>query len=216
MATMKSVLTDSMNKIEVVEVERPVPGPKDALVRIRACGTCGTDTFFVQTGGTPYNNPDGTVVPLPLGHEPAGEVVEIGAEVTELKVGDRVVMDPQAAPSGIIGCGGSLGGMNEYLLIEDAVPGESVAVFPDEWPFDVAALNEPMAVARHAVNRSEACPSDKVVVFGADPSAWGHHLARAARRTARRGRHHPRAGRPHWPSAPTRSSTPPPRTSQHP
>lgn len=52
MATMKSVLTDSMHKIEVVEVERPVPGPKDALVRIRACGTCGTDTFFVQTCGT--------------------------------------------------------------------------------------------------------------------------------------------------------------------
>ena len=173
MTTMKSVLTGAKNEVDVVEVERPAPGPKDALVRIRACGICGTDTFFVQMGGTPYNTPDGSVVPLPLGHESAGEVVEVGAEVTDLKLGDRVVINPQAAPSGIIGCGGSLGGMNEYLLIENAVPGESVAVFPDELPFDVAALNEPMAVARHCVNRSEAGPADKVVVFGAGPIGLG-------------------------------------------
>ncbi|MFG3025362.1 zinc-binding dehydrogenase [Streptomyces sp. NPDC048254] len=173
MTTMKSVLSGAKNEIEVVEVERPAPGPKDALVRIRACGICGTDTFFVQMGGTPYNNPDGSVVPLPLGHEPAGEVVEVGAEVTGLKVGDRVVVNPQGAPSGIIGCGGSLGGMNEYLLIENAVPGESVAVFPDELPFDVAALNEPMAVARHCVNRSAAKPTDKVAIFGAGPIGLG-------------------------------------------
>ncbi|MER5436580.1 zinc-binding dehydrogenase [Streptomyces sp. NPDC002588] len=173
MTTMKSVLTGAKNEIDVVETERPTPGPKDALVRIRACGICGTDTLFVRMGGTPYNTPDGSVVPLPLGHEPAGDVVEVGAEVTDLKVGDRVVINPQAAPSGIIGCGGSLGGMNEYLLIENAVPGESVAVFPDELPFDVAALNEPMAVARHCVNRSEAGPADKVVVFGAGPIGLG-------------------------------------------
>ncbi|MCT9075595.1 zinc-dependent alcohol dehydrogenase [Streptomyces fulvoviolaceus] len=172
MATMKSVLTDAKNEVEVVEIERPVPGPKDALVRIRACGICGTDTFFVQAGGTPYNHP-GLVVPLPLGHEPAGEVVEVGSEVSDLKPGDRVVVNPQAAPSGIIGCGGELGGMNEYLLVENAVLGESVAVFPDTVPFDVAALNEPMAVARHCVNRSEAGPADKVVVFGAGPIGLG-------------------------------------------
>ncbi|MGW2523579.1 alcohol dehydrogenase catalytic domain-containing protein, partial [Streptomyces sp. NPDC001617] len=164
MATMKSVLTGAANEVDVVEVERPTPGPRDALVRIRACGICGTDTFFVHMGGTPYNDPGGSVVPLPLGHEPAGEVVEVGAEVSGLKVGDRVVVNPQAAPSGIIGCGGELGGMNEYLLIENAVVGDSVAVFPDALPFDVASLNEPMAVARHCVNRSEAKPSDKVVV----------------------------------------------------
>jgi 2-desacetyl-2-hydroxyethyl bacteriochlorophyllide A dehydrogenase len=173
MTTMKSVLSGARNEIDVVEVERPTPGPKDALVRIRACGICGTDTFFVQTGGTPYNTPDGSLVPLPLGHEPAGEVVEVGAEVTDLKVGDRVVVNPQGAPSGIIGCGGSLGGMNEYLLIENAVRDVSVAVFPDELPFDVAALNEPMAVARHCVNRSAAKPTDKVVVFGAGPIGLG-------------------------------------------
>jgi 2-desacetyl-2-hydroxyethyl bacteriochlorophyllide A dehydrogenase len=169
---MKSVQTGAKNTIDVVETERPVPGPKDVLIRIRACGICGTDTFFVQSGGTPYNA-DGSVVSLLLGHEPAGEIAELGAEVTGLKVGDRVVVNPQGVPSGIIGCGGAHGGMSEYLLLEDAEIGRTLAVFPDTVPFDVAALNEPMAVARHCVNRSEAGPADKVVVFGAGPIGLG-------------------------------------------
>lgn len=172
MATMKSVQTGAKNTIDVVETERPVPGPKDVLIRIRACGICGTDTFFVQSGGTPYNA-DGSMVSLLLGHEPAGEIAELGAEVTGLKVGDRVVVNPQGVPSGIIGCGGAHGGMSEYLLLEDAEIGRTLAVFPDTVPFDVAALNEPMAVARHCVNRSEAGPADKVVVFGAGPIGLG-------------------------------------------
>ncbi|WP_406472581.1 zinc-binding dehydrogenase [Streptomyces sp. NBC_01615] len=174
MATMKSVQTGPVGKIDVVDVERPVPGPKDVLMRIRACGICGTDVTFLHMGGMPSRGAaGGELVAVPLGHEPAGEIVEVGAEVTDLKVGDRVVVNPQDAPTGIIGCGGRFGGMSEYLLIENAVAGKSVAVFPDTVPFDVAALNEPMAVARHAVNRSEAKPSDKVVVFGAGPIGLG-------------------------------------------
>ncbi|MDX3226634.1 zinc-dependent alcohol dehydrogenase [Streptomyces sp. ME19-01-6] len=172
MTTMKSVRTGEQHKIDVVDAERPAPGTKDALVRTRACGIRGTDTHFLQLGGVPFG-PGGSMVPLPLGHEPAGEVVEVGAEVRGLEVSDRVVVDPQGAPSGIIGCGGALGGMSEYLLIEDAVVGRSVTAFPDTVPFDVAALNEPMAVARHCVNRSEAKPTDKVVVFGAGPIGLG-------------------------------------------
>jgi 2-desacetyl-2-hydroxyethyl bacteriochlorophyllide A dehydrogenase len=113
------------------------------------------------------------MVAIPLGHEPAGEIVEVGAQVRGLEAGDRVVVNPQGGPSGIIGCGGTLGGMREYLLLEDVVVGKSVAVFPDTVPFDVAALNEPMAVARHCVNRSGALPADKVVVFGAGPIGLG-------------------------------------------
>ena len=171
MATMKSVLA-ARNKVDVVDVERPVPGPKDALVRVRACGICGTDTFFLHLGGMP-TGADGSTRAIPLGHEPAGEVVQVGAEVTGLAVGNRVVVNPQVAPTGIIGCGGELGGMDEYLLVENAEVGTSVAVLPDDMPFDVAALNEPMAVARHAVNRSGARPTDKVVVFGAGPIGLG-------------------------------------------
>ncbi len=182
MTTMKSVQTGTPGTIEVVEAERPATGPRDALVRIRACGICGTDVTFIHMGGMPKNlgaqikaealTPD-QMRPVVLGHEPAGEIVEVGAEVTGLRVGDHVVINPQGAPSGIIGCGGPLGGMSEYLLIQDAEVGKSVAVLPDSIPFDVAALNEPMAVSRHCVNRSEAGPADKVVVFGAGPIGLG-------------------------------------------
>ncbi|MEU1180013.1 alcohol dehydrogenase catalytic domain-containing protein [Streptomyces sp. NPDC005820] len=174
MSTMKSVQTGGVDKIEVVDVERPVPGPKDVLVRIRACGICGTDVTFLHMGGMPARaHLGGETVPVALGHEPAGEVVELGSEVEGLNIGDRVVVNPQDAPTGIIGCGGKYGGMSEFLLIENAEVGRSVAVFPDTVPFDVASLNEPMAVARHAVNRSEAGPDDKVVVFGAGPIGLG-------------------------------------------
>ncbi|MFF5186018.1 zinc-binding dehydrogenase [Streptomyces sp. NPDC000345] len=174
MSTMKSVRTGGVGRIEVVGVERPVPGPKDALVRIRACGICGTDVTFLRMGGMPARaHLGGELVPVALGHEPAGEIVELGAEVDGLDIGDRVVVNPQDAPTGIIGCGGAYGGMSEFLLIENAEVGKSVAVFPDTVPFDVASLNEPMAVARHAVNRSEAGPGDRVVVFGAGPIGLG-------------------------------------------
>ena len=142
MTTMKSVNTGAPGTIEVVDAGRPVPGPRDVLVRVRACGICGTDTAFVNMGGMPLG-PGGQVRAIPLGHEPAGEAAEAGAEVTGLKAGDRVVVNPQAAPSGIIGCGGALGGMREYLLIENAVAGKSLAVFPATMPFDVAALMSP-------------------------------------------------------------------------
>lgn len=156
MPTMKSVRTAAPGVIDVVDLERPVPGPGDVLVRVRACGICGTDATSVHMGGMPLG-PGGQVRPIPLGHEPAGEIVAAGAGVTGLKPGDRVVVNPQAAPSGIIGCGAH-GGMAEYLLIENAVAGHSVAVFPGTVPFEVAALNEPMAVARHCVNRAQARP----------------------------------------------------------
>ncbi|GGN20662.1 zinc-dependent alcohol dehydrogenase [Streptomyces fuscichromogenes] len=174
MATMKSVQTGGVGRIEVVDVERPVPGPKDVLLKIRAGGICGTDVTFLHMGGMPARaHLGGDLVPIALGHEPAGEVVEAGADVTGLEVGDRVVVNPQDAPTGIIGCGGRHGALSEYLLIENAEVGRSVAVIPDTVPFEVASLNEPMAVSRHAVNRSEAGPDDKVVVFGAGPIGLG-------------------------------------------
>jgi threonine dehydrogenase-like Zn-dependent dehydrogenase len=142
------------------------------LVRVRACGICGTDAMFVQMGGVPFG-PAGKPRPIPLGHEPAGQVVEAGKLVTGLRPGDLVVVNPQGAPSGFIGCGGDQGGMSEYLLIEGAVRGRGVEVFPGSLSFDVAALNEPMAVSMHCVNRSGARSEDKVVVFGAGPIGLG-------------------------------------------
>lgn len=126
MPTMKSVQTAAPGQIEVAEIGRPHAGPRDVLVRIRACGICGTDAAFVQMGGMPLG-PGGQMTPIPLGHEPAGEVVAIGAEVTGLKPGDGVVINPQAAPSGIIGCGGAQGGMKADQVRDVSCSGATIA-----------------------------------------------------------------------------------------
>jgi 2-desacetyl-2-hydroxyethyl bacteriochlorophyllide A dehydrogenase len=153
---------------QVIELAKPAVGPTDVLVKMRACGICGSDALYISLGGLPPRHGQ-----MPLGHEPAGEVVEVGGEVTGISVGDHVVINPMAAPSGIIGNGGPSGALADYLLIEDAVRGKSLEVVPDHIPFEVAALNEPMAVARHAVNQVAPKPADKVVVFGAGPIGLG-------------------------------------------
>lgn len=165
---MKAVLVSGPGRVEVVEVAQPSVGPADVLVKMRACGICGSDALYVSLGGLPPRQGR-----MPLGHEPAGEVVHVGRDVAGISVGDHVVINPMAAPSGIIGNGGATGGLADYLLIEQAVRGISLEVVPSHVPFPVAALNEPMAVARHAVNRAAPTPSDKVVIFGAGPIGLG-------------------------------------------
>ncbi|BCO48416.1 threonine dehydrogenase [Mycobacterium intracellulare] len=159
-------------KAEVLDAERPTVGPNDVLVRMRACGICGSDAFYITIGGLPPRQGH-----TPLGHEPAGEIAEVGAKVSGLAVGDHVVINPMAAPSGIIGNGGPSGALADYLLIENVVRGTSLEVIPDHVPWEVAALNEPMAVARHGANRCRPKPTDKVAVFGAGPIGLGATLA---------------------------------------
>jgi threonine dehydrogenase-like Zn-dependent dehydrogenase len=154
----------------VVDVPTPTVGPDDVLVKMRACGICGSDAFYISIGGLREGH-------TPLGHEPAGEVVDVGADVVGIAVGDHVVINPMVAPSGIIGNGGPTGALAEYLLIENAVRGTSLEVVPAHVPFEVAALNEPMAVARHGVNQCRPTASDKVVVFGAGPIGLGATIA---------------------------------------
>ena len=163
---MKATMVTAPGETRVVDVPEPTVGPNDVLIRMRACGVCGSDALYISMGGFGKGH-------MPLGHEPAGEIVEIGSAVTGFAIGDHVVVNPMVAPSGIIGNGGASGALADYLLIEDAVRGKSLEVVPDHIPFEVAALNEPMAVARHGVNRCEPTPSDKVVIFGAGPIGLG-------------------------------------------
>ncbi len=169
---MKAVFVDGPESVEIREVADPEPGPRDVLVRMRACGICGSDAFYIAIGGIPPRQGC-----TPLGHEPAGEVVYVGAEVAGISAGDHVVVNPMAAPSGIIGNGGAAGALADLLLIEDAVRGVSLDVIPDHIPFEVAALNEPMAVARHGAKRCRPTPGDTVAVFGAGPVGLGAVLA---------------------------------------
>jgi 2-desacetyl-2-hydroxyethyl bacteriochlorophyllide A dehydrogenase len=165
---MRASIVTAPGQTQVVELPKPAVGPTDVLVKIRACGICGSDALYIALGGLPPRQGQ-----MPLGHEPAGEVVEVGRAVNGVSVGDHVVINPMAAPSGIIGNGGATGALADYLLIENAVRGKSLEIVPDHIPFEVAALNEPMAVARHGVNQVAPKPSDKVVVFGAGPIGLG-------------------------------------------
>ena len=166
MTLTKRVETAAPGEIVVRDIEIPQPGENDVLVRVRACGICGSDVTYIGMGGL-------LGAPMPLGHEPAGEVVEVGSAVVDITVGDRVVVNPMAAPSGVIGNGGALGALTEYLLIENATLGVSLNRIPDSLPFAVAALNEPMAVARHFVNRANPSPEETAIVFGAGPIGLG-------------------------------------------
>jgi 2-desacetyl-2-hydroxyethyl bacteriochlorophyllide A dehydrogenase len=165
---LRASIVTAPGQTRVVELAMPAIGPADVLVKMRACGICGSDALYISLGGLPPRQGK-----MPLGHEPAGEVAAVGDRVTGISVGDHVVINPMAAPSNIIGNGGATGALADYLLIEDAVRGKSLEVVPNHIPFEVAALNEPMAVARHAVNQVAPKPTDKVVVFGAGPIGLG-------------------------------------------
>lgn len=78
-----------------------------------------------------------------------------------------------AFTDGLLGSGGEQGALSEYVLVKDFQPGKQLKVTPNEVPWHVAALNEPMAVAYHAVNRTNPQPGDKVVIFGAGPIGFG-------------------------------------------
>jgi len=165
---MKSVIVTGAGTSAVVDVDTPTAGAADVLVKVRACGICGSDTFYIARGGIPPR--EGAT---PIGHEPAGEVVEVGADVEGISIGDHVVINPIASRTALIGSGGPQGALSEFLLIEGAVLGTHLAIISKDVPFEVAALNEPMAVARHAVNRTSPKAGDKVVVFGAGPIGLG-------------------------------------------
>jgi 2-desacetyl-2-hydroxyethyl bacteriochlorophyllide A dehydrogenase len=169
---MRAAFIAGPDRTEIRQGPTPDVGPDDVLVRIRACGICGSDTLYVSIGGLPPRHGN-----MPLGHEPAGEVASVGSNVGGIGVGDRVVVNPMAVPDDIIGNGGSTGALADFLLIKNAVRGHSLEVIPDYIPYEVAALNEPMAVARHAVNQVAPRPTDRVAVFGAGPIGLGATIA---------------------------------------
>ena len=144
------------------DIAEPTPGPRDALVRIAACGICGTDVSYVHMGMTPGH-------PIPLGHEMAGFVEWIGDEVPNLRVGDRVAICPSDVGGGAIGTGGGQGGLTPLLHVPDAASGRRLFKVPDDMPLTTAALAEPLAVGMQAVNQSEAKPGERVAVFGCGP-----------------------------------------------
>jgi 2-desacetyl-2-hydroxyethyl bacteriochlorophyllide A dehydrogenase len=159
---MKQIMLHGADDWRLDDIAEVEPGPRDALVRIAACGICGTDVSYIHMGMTPGH-------PIPLGHEMAGVVDWVGAEVSEVAVGDRVIVCPSDAGGGPMGTGGPQGGLTPLLHVPDAASGRRLFRVPDGLDLTTAALAEPLAVGMQSVNQSEAKPGDKVAVFGCGP-----------------------------------------------
>lgn len=159
---MKQIRVHGPNDVRLDDIGDPTPGPRDALVRIAACGICGSDVSYVHLGGL-------TGKPMALGHEMAGVVEWVGAEVTDARIGDRVVVYPVDEEHGHIGSGASEGGLTPLLLVREAAKGRRLFRVPDDMPLRVAAMAEPLAIGMQAVNQADVVPGDKVAVFGCGP-----------------------------------------------
>ncbi len=157
---MKRVAVYGPNDVRLDTTDDPKPGPDDIVVRIAACGICGSDLGYAAVGG--IGRPTDSFVPL--GHEFAGVIEAAGENVLGLRCGQRVIVDP-TSPVNMIGSGGA-GALADAILVKDVHSQTMVYPIADSLPFEVAALTEPLAVALHGVNRSGARPGSKVVVFG--------------------------------------------------
>lgn len=158
---MKQIRVHGPNDVRLDEIDPQPPGPRDAVVRIAACGICGSDVSYIHMGGL-------TKGPMCLGHESAGIVEWVGAEVAGFSVGDRVIVHTDGGEFGSLGSGAGEGALTHELLVRDAARGRLYPV-PDGMPLRTAALAEPLGVGMQAVNQADVSPGDKVAVFGCGP-----------------------------------------------
>ena len=110
---------------------------------------------------------------MPLGHELSGTVVEAGRNVSHVKPGDRVVVNPEGNGNRI-GNSGPEGGFAPYLLVKGAaIDPICVIPLPDSIDFELGALVEPLSVSMHGVHQGQAKSGDRAVIFGAGPIGLG-------------------------------------------
>ncbi len=174
--------------VELVDLPEPRVGPGELLIEVKACGICGSDLhFYLSELGAEKRIPS---FPMALGHEPAGVVLEVGAEVEGIHPGDHVACDPHGACGRCRACRqGQLdlcdkvpvigvqrhGALAPYL----SVPAPCVHPVPMSLDFTQVALLEPLSVGVHAVAISSLKAGDEVVVLG--PGPIGLMTALAAR-----------------------------------
>jgi len=177
---MKVAYFTGLRQIELRDDPAPTIARQDqVLVRIDRLGICGSDVHYYADGGIGSQR---VQFPATLGHECAGAVLECGAEVTRLKPGDRVAIDP-ACSCGIcdqcrvgrqntcrnlrfMGCPGQAPGAAAERAV---LPAANCLPIPDSLSLDMAVLGEPLSVALHAVRLGEVYPAARVAIFGCGP-----------------------------------------------
>lgn len=169
---MKVALLRRPYQLELVDRPVPRPSPDEVLIRLRAAGICGSDIHGLA-GEHPL-----MTLPRVLGHELAGQVEAVGREVTRVSPGDHVVVDPmllcghcRPCRLGRYNCCENLkvlgvhtdGGFAEFIALSQ----EQVYTVPEDLPWEVGALVEPLAVGAHGVARAKVTDGDRVVILGA-------------------------------------------------
>ncbi len=164
MSSIPLLKIHAANELRLDSIAAPQCGVNDVVVQVQQCGICGSDLGFLSMGGVM-----GPGEPMALGHELWGYVHQLGENVSHIKKGDRVVVQPMSNDN-YIGNGGPEGGFSPYLLVRGAAldPGSTPKI-PDGLPDEYGALVEPLAVAQHSANRVEATADDAAVIFGAGP-----------------------------------------------
>jgi L-iditol 2-dehydrogenase len=178
MTTMQASVLRAAHDLILDDRPVPQPGPREVLVRIKSVGVCGSDVHYYEHGRIGEH-----VVrePLVLGHEPSGEIVAVGAEVTRLTVGQRVSIEPGVP---CLSCEQCLAGRYnlcprmrflatppidgafcEYLAVHEAF----AHPVPDTLSDDAAAMLEPLSVGIWACRKGRVEPGSCVLVNGAGP-----------------------------------------------
>src|SRR5215213_11181015 len=176
---MQALVLEQVHRLSLrpIELDEPM-GPHDVRVKIHTVGICGSDVHYYTHGRI---GPFIVNAPMVLGHEASGTVIEVGSEVTNLKPGDRVCMEP-----GIPDPDGKATRLGMYnldpavrfwatppvhgcLRPEVVHPAAFTFKVPDSVTFAEAAMVEPLAVGMHAANKANVKPGDVAVVIGAGP-----------------------------------------------
>jgi L-iditol 2-dehydrogenase len=169
---MKAALVTDVEKVSIEEIERPSPKEDEVLIKVRTVGVCGSDLHLFR-GTHAFRKP-----PAILGHEIAGDVVEIGRNVKRVKVGDRVTVEPQW------GCGECAFCRQDLvnLCSDKVVPGtakwigvfveyfnapeKTVHTLSDAVSYKMGTMIEPLAVAVRALRRATVKERDCLAILG--------------------------------------------------
>ena len=170
---MKAAVVTATERIEILDVDVPAVKDDEVLIRVHAAGVCGSD-LHLFLGRHVFRKP-----PVVMGHEAAGEIVQVGAAVTKFKVGDRVTVLPQRV------CGVCEFCRQGKINICDAkiVPGtpewtgafveyfnapeDMLFLLADDVGYEVGCLAEPLSVAVHMLRLAREEKRESVVIFGA-------------------------------------------------
>ena len=176
---MKALVLEKKNQLTLRDIELPLEvGPNDVKIAIHTVGICGSDVHYYTHGGI------GNYIvrqPMVLGHEASGVIVETGSAVRNLKVGDRVCMEPgvpnltsRASKLGIYNVDPEVSfwatpPVHGVLRPEVVHPAAFTYRLPDQVTFAEGAMVEPFAIGMQAATRARIAPGDTAAVIGCGP-----------------------------------------------